>query len=229
TVVDASPDALAALTRRAAEAGVADRIRAFQGDADALADLVPAESADLVLCHSVLEVVDSPAEAVGALAGVLRRGGAASVLVANRAAAVLGRAMGGHLADALGLLRDPEGHWGVPDPLRRRHDVDTPTTLWPTAGLAVDVAHGARVGADLVPAVALEREHEMLIESERAVADRSPYRDVATQLHVLARRPGPPTNAQGPPTDAQGPPSNAQGPPSNAQGPPSNAQEPPSL
>src|SRR5690606_7488860 len=101
TVVDASPDALAALTRRAAEAGVADRIRAFQGDADALADLVPAESADLVLCHSVLEVVDSPAEAVGALAGVLRRGGAASVLVANRAAAVLGRAMGGHLADAL--------------------------------------------------------------------------------------------------------------------------------
>src|SRR5690606_38224364 len=34
TVVDASPDALAALTRRATEAGVADRVRAVQGDGD---------------------------------------------------------------------------------------------------------------------------------------------------------------------------------------------------
>ncbi|TWH65687.1 methyltransferase family protein [Micromonospora olivasterospora] len=60
TVVDASPDALAALTRRAAEAGVADRVRALQGDGDALAGLVGPASADLVLCHSVLEVVDDP-------------------------------------------------------------------------------------------------------------------------------------------------------------------------
>ena len=60
TVVDASPDALAALTRRATEAGVADRVTAVQGDGDRLAELVPAASADLVLCHSVLEVVDEP-------------------------------------------------------------------------------------------------------------------------------------------------------------------------
>ncbi|HEX8627928.1 MAG TPA: methyltransferase domain-containing protein, partial [Catenuloplanes sp.] len=52
TVVDASPDALAALDRRAAEAGVGDRVRAVQGDGDALAGLVEAGSADLVLCHS---------------------------------------------------------------------------------------------------------------------------------------------------------------------------------
>src|SRR5690606_21074578 len=68
TVVDASPDALAALTRRAAEAGVPDRITAVQGDGDRLAGLVEPGSADLVLCHSLLEVVDDPAEVVGALA-----------------------------------------------------------------------------------------------------------------------------------------------------------------
>ncbi|RLP92402.1 bifunctional 2-polyprenyl-6-hydroxyphenol methylase/3-demethylubiquinol 3-O-methyltransferase UbiG, partial [Micromonospora sp. CV4] len=56
TVVDASPDALAALTRRAAEAGVADRIAAVQGDGDALAGLVEPAGVDLVLCHAVLEV-----------------------------------------------------------------------------------------------------------------------------------------------------------------------------
>src|SRR6266705_408777 len=51
TVVDASPDALAALTRRAAEAGVADRISARQGDGDRLAELVAPGSVDLILCH----------------------------------------------------------------------------------------------------------------------------------------------------------------------------------
>ncbi|MET8093981.1 methyltransferase domain-containing protein, partial [Micromonospora sp. NPDC005220] len=67
TVVDASPDALAALTRRAAEAGVADRIAAVQGDGDALAGLVEPAGVDLVLCHAVLEVVDDPAPVVAAL------------------------------------------------------------------------------------------------------------------------------------------------------------------
>src|SRR5438309_6286821 len=71
TVVDASPDALAALVRRAADAGVGERIHAVQGDGDALAGLVPADRADLVLCHSLLEVVDDPSTVVKALAAAL--------------------------------------------------------------------------------------------------------------------------------------------------------------
>jgi hypothetical protein len=35
----------------------------------------------------------------------------------------------------------------------------------------------------------LEREHEALLAFELAAAARSPYRDIATQLHLLARRP----------------------------------------
>lgn len=189
TVVDASPDALAALTRRATDAGVADRVRAIQGDADALAELLPTESADIVLCHSVLEVVDSPAEAARAIAGTLRRGGAASVIVANRVAAVLSRAMGGHLDVAMDLLRDAEGHSGVRDTLRRRFDTESASALLTKAGLVVEEVHGVRVVADLVPAAVLEREHEALVAFELATAALSPYRDVANQIHLLARRP----------------------------------------
>src|SRR5690606_26567185 len=109
TAVDASPDALAALARRAAEAGVSDRIRPVQGDGDRLADLVPAGGADLVLCHSLLEVVDDPAGVVRAVAEILRPGGVASVLVANQVAAVLARAMAGHLDAAAAVLADPAG------------------------------------------------------------------------------------------------------------------------
>jgi 2-polyprenyl-3-methyl-5-hydroxy-6-metoxy-1,4-benzoquinol methylase len=189
TVVDASPDALAALTRRATDAGVADRVRAVQADADGIADLIPAGTADVVLCHSVLEVVDSPAEVARAIAGVLRPGGAASVLVANRVAAVLARAMGGHLDVAMELLRDPDGRAGARDTLRRRFDVDTASALLTKAGLTIEEIHGVRVVADLVPGTVIDREHEALMAFELATAGVSPFRDIASQLHLLARRP----------------------------------------
>ena len=152
TVVDASPDALAALTRRAAEAGVADRVRAVQGDGDALAGLVAPGSVDLILCHAVLEVVDDPADVVAAIAAALRPGGAVSVLVAGRAAAVLARAVNGHLDAASALLTDPDGRAGPRDTLRRRYDAETAAALLGAAGLEVEEIHGVRVLADLVPA-----------------------------------------------------------------------------
>jgi 2-polyprenyl-3-methyl-5-hydroxy-6-metoxy-1,4-benzoquinol methylase len=189
TVVDASPDALAALTRRAAEAGVADRVAAVQGDGDRLADLVPQGQADLVLCHSLLEVVDDPAEVVAALAATLRPGGALSLVVANRAAAVLSRAMGGHLEAAAALLSDPAGRTGPGDKLRRRFDAASAAALLTAAGLTVEKIHGVRVVADLVPGAVADGDPDALIAFETLAAEQSPYRDIATQLHLYARRP----------------------------------------
>jgi SAM-dependent methyltransferase len=188
TVVDASPDALAALTRRAAEAGVAGRIAAVQGDGDRLADLVPQAHADLVLCHSLLEVVDDPAEVVAALAGTLRPGGALSLVVANRAAAVLSRAMNGHLDAATALLADPAGRAGQGDKLRRRFDATGAAALLTAAGLSVEKIHGVRVVADLVPGAVADGDPDALLAFETLAADLPPYRDIATQLHLYARK-----------------------------------------
>ena len=190
TVVDASPDALAALERRAAEAGVADQIRGVQGDADALTAIVRSNSADLVLCHSVLEVVDDPAQVAEAVAAVLRLGGVASVLVSNRVAAVLTRALAGNLDAAMTLLEDPQGRAGEQDTQLRRFDVATASDLLTAAGLRVEQIHGVRVVADLVPGALLDGEpgsYDALRRFELAAAARSPYRDLATQLHLLAR------------------------------------------
>jgi SAM-dependent methyltransferase len=189
TVVDASPDALAALTRRAAEAGVAGRVEAIQGDGDRLAELVPAGSADLILCHSLLEVVDDPADVVGALAATLRSGGALSVVVANRAAAVLSRAMNGHLDAAGALLRDPEGRAGPGDKLRRRFDPPEAAALLGAAGLAVEKIQGVRVVSDLVPGAVADADPDTLLAFELAAAELPPYRNIATQLHLYARKP----------------------------------------
>ncbi|HET9519068.1 MAG TPA: methyltransferase domain-containing protein [Actinoplanes sp.] len=189
TVVDASPDALAALTRRAAETGVADRVTAVQGDGDALAGLITPGSVDLILCHAVLEVVDDPAGVVAAIATALRPGGAASILVAGRAAAVLSRAMTGHFDTAAGLLHDPAGRVAGRDTVRRRYDADSAATLLSAAGLTVEEIHGVRVFADLLPSVIAEADPQRLLELELAVASLPPYRDIAAQLHLFARRP----------------------------------------
>jgi S-adenosylmethionine-dependent methyltransferase len=189
TVVDASPDALAALTRRAAEAGVAARVAAVQGDGDRLADLVPLGSADLVLCHSLLEVVDDPAEVVAALAATLRPGGALSLVVANRAAAVLSRAMTGHLDAATALLTDAHGRAGSGDKLRRRFDAAGAAALLTAVGLAVEKTQGVRVVSDLVPGSVADGDPEALLAFELSAADLPPYRDIATQLHLFARKP----------------------------------------
>jgi S-adenosylmethionine-dependent methyltransferase len=189
TVVDPSPDSLAALQRRAAERGLA--VEALQGELADLAQLVAPGSADLVLCHSVLEVVEDPEAALAALAGTLREGGRLSLLVANRDAAVLARALAGRPDEAAHVLTDPAGRWGAADGAVRRWTLAALTELVTAAGLAVEQVHGVRTVSDLVPSAVLDTEPgaaAALLALERTLSDRAPFRDLATQLHLLARK-----------------------------------------
>ena len=183
-VIDPSPDALASLDRRARERGVADRVAGQQGDLSDLPSLV--DEADLVLCHGVLEMVDDPAASLAALAGVLRPGGHLSLLVAQRHAAVVARAMAGHFQAARELLDgDATGRGG-----RRFTDAEV-TDLLAAAGMQPTSVQAVRVFADLVPGSLLDLEPgatAALVELERAVATRPEYLPLAAQLHVLARR-----------------------------------------
>ncbi len=192
TVIDPSPNALATLNRRAQEAGVADRITAVQGDSDALGHLVALAEADLVLAHGLLEVVDDPKVTVAAMAGALAPGGVLSVLVANRFAAILHRAISGRLVDARRLLDDPAGQiTGPGEALLRRFDTEGLRALLVGAGLDVELVQGQSVVADLVPGTVLESNPgaaDALAELELVAAVTPPLRDVATRLHAMARR-----------------------------------------
>jgi S-adenosylmethionine-dependent methyltransferase len=191
TVVDPSPDALASLERRARDQGVHDQVRGVQGDAAELPDLAGESTADAVLCHGVLEVVDDPAQALRAVASVLRPGGVLSLLVAQRNAVVLARALAGHLAEARLALLDPAGRWGPSDPMPRRFDEMGVCHLLDEAGFDVHTVHGVRTFADLVPAAFVASEPgaaDALSELERAAGEHPAFRAIATQLHVLATR-----------------------------------------
>jgi SAM-dependent methyltransferase len=194
TVVDPSPDALAALQRRVADAGVSAFVTSLQGDAGSLAAAVGEGSADVVLCHGVLEHVDDPRVAAEDVLAVLRPGGLVSVLVAQRLGALFARALSGRFAEARRLLADPAGRGGEHDPLPRRFDEAGVLALFsPAAGRAIRVraVHGVRLFTDLLPGALVDGDPEAaqaLLELERAVgrtSDQVALTAVAAQLHVV--------------------------------------------
>jgi 2-polyprenyl-3-methyl-5-hydroxy-6-metoxy-1,4-benzoquinol methylase len=195
TVVDPSPDALAAASWRADELGVT--LTAVQGEASEIAGLVGDGAADLVVCHNVLEYVDSPAAAMAAIARVLRPGGTVSVLAANVVAAVLQRALAGRYEEARRLLTsnaaDPApGPGAVPAQgltEHRRFTLAELTALIEEAGLRAGDAHGVRIFAGLLPGVGADpATADALRDLEAAAADYPALRDIAARLHIFGHR-----------------------------------------
>jgi SAM-dependent methyltransferase len=179
TVVDPSPDALASLERRAAEAEVTGRIGALQGDAADLADLVPAHESDVVVCHRVLEVLEAPGEALRKMAGTLRRGGVLSLLVAQRHSLVLTQALAGHLALARRSYADPS-----------RFDYDRVVELVGGAGFTVLTTHGIGAISDQVPERMIEAEvgaYAELVALESEISTDPAFRALAPHVHVFAQ------------------------------------------
>lgn len=191
TVIDPSPDALASMHRRADENGVADRVVGIQGDTTDLGEHVAAGSVDVVLCHGVLEVVDDPGQALDAIGAALRAGGVLSVVVAGRYAAVLGRALAGHLVAARALLQVATDDSPARTQGPRRYTREEILDLLATHGFVAEAVHGLRVFADLVPSSVVDTEpgaQAALVELERAVAQIPELAAVAGQLMVVSRR-----------------------------------------
>jgi SAM-dependent methyltransferase len=184
TVVDVSADALATLRRRAAEAGVAGSVEAVQGEVESLPAPVHGSVFDLVLAHGILEAVDEPAAAFESISRTLRPGGLLSVLVANPVAAVLARTLAGELVAALAELRALEDNDDGSGP-------QVVCEMCTAAGLVVEAVHGIGVFAEFVPGPSLDLPgaRVALAELEAAAAVRAPFADIASRVHVLARRP----------------------------------------
>ncbi len=192
SVVDPSPNALAALVRRARDAGVHELVTPVPGDVDALADVAPVGAADIVLGHGLLEVVDDVTAAVRALAGAAVPGGAVSVLVAGRFAAVLARTLAGRLAEAKALLTDPDGRFGPDDALRRRLDAaGLRAVLAADPDLQLELVQGDGVLEGWAPRDVRDEGHAAaaaLGELEELAAVEPALIDVAARLHAIARR-----------------------------------------
>lgn len=191
TVADTSVDALAILRRRAADAGVADRVTAVQADAEQPTAVVPPGSIDLVICHHLLESVDDPAAVLAAAAAALRPQGRLSLLVPSRWGMVVRLILAGRSAAALALIQDPSGRFGPSDPVLRRFEPDQLGEMVSAAGLEVESFGGVGGVAGLTVGGprSLSAADEAAVPALTAAVAASPVlRQIAPDLHLVAVR-----------------------------------------
>lgn len=181
-VVDTSTDALASLARRAAEAGVAERITALQADADQLDSVLPHASADLVLYHQVVQDVDDPERSVAAAAALLRPGGYLSVLVPGRLSAVLVEALAGRFAEAMTVMNG--------EPSRdRKYDVPSLRALMEQSGVVVESVMGIGVVSALTSNRSRTAPEDGIADLELALGKHPILGQIAGDLHGLGLAP----------------------------------------
>ena len=193
-VVDPSPDALASLERRAADAARAadlpGRGVGVLGDPTDLHDHVSPGSVDLVVCHGVLEHVDDPGQALATVARSLRPGGHVSVVVAGRLAGVVARALAGDFAAATRMYATDLSGWDVRSMGPRRFVQAEVDALLAAHGLAPVQTRALRVFADLVPSALVDIEpgaRDALYALERLVADQGDFTALSAGLQSIAR------------------------------------------
>ena len=194
TVVDTSAAMLATCAQRAADAGaeVAERVTAIQGDAADLPGLLGRDSQDAAVCHDLLTQVDDQAALLASLAGALGSGGVLSLGFANRDWLALRAGRRGDHAAALRLAGAGRGSGGLMS--RPPAGGDEALTLAEAeteldkAGFELVAASGVGVFTDTGDDDLDRGERAALVELERLVAGREPYRSSARTLHLIARR-----------------------------------------
>jgi S-adenosylmethionine-dependent methyltransferase len=189
TLLDSSPAMLDIAQGAAREGGVTDKVLLHHGDATQLANLFPARSFDVIVCHNILEYVADPGAVLRGAARVLRDSSAIlSVLARNQAGEVLKAAIqAGDLAAAGNSLT---AEWGQESLFRGRVRLFTPDSLraiLTEASLAAIAERGVRVLADyLPPRVSRSADYERIFELERKLGSRPEYAAVSRYIQCLA-------------------------------------------
>lgn len=193
TLLDSSSAMLDIAKRAAREAGVDGRIALNQGDAAQVANLFPAGSFDVVLCHNTLEYVDDPQSVLSAAAKVLQSDstgiGILSVLVRNWAGEVFKAGLkAGDLGAAERNLTTMWGHESLFCGRVRLFTLESLQVMTKGTSLAVAAERGVRVISDyLPPQVSRREEYERIFELERKLGSRPEFAAVARYVQIIAR------------------------------------------
>jgi S-adenosylmethionine-dependent methyltransferase len=191
TLLDSSSAMLDIAKRAAREAGVDERIALSHGDAAQVANLFPAGSFDVVLCHNILEYVDDPNSVLCAAAKVLQSDSTAilSILVRNWAGEVF--KAGVKAGDLEAAERNLTTMWGDESLFGGRvrlFTLDSLQVMTKGASLAAAAERGVRVISDyLPPQISRREEYERIFELERKLGSRPEFVAVARYIQVIAR------------------------------------------
>lgn len=187
-IVDNSAEMLTAAQRRAEAAGVVDRVTCVQSDLLQMS----AETADVVLCHNVLQYVTSVQDALEAVVRPLRPGGLLSVMAINK-----------HSAPLVTAIRklDPAAALAALDSDQlETATFGTVVTLFTAADLAAAMSeancpptahYGIRNVCDYIADDGRKQDPVFYADLERlelALSDRDPYRQTARLCQLVGTR-----------------------------------------
>ena len=190
TMLDSSLAMLDIAKRAALEAGVSDQVTLKHGDATELSRLFDLGSFDVILCHNLLEYVESPGVVLHGAARLMRFPGATmSILVRNQAGEVLKAAIQtGDLAGAESALTAEWGEESLYGVKARWFTLDALETMLKEASLTVIARRGVRAVADYLPSqVSRTAEYERIFALERKLGQRREFAAVARYTQCLAR------------------------------------------
>ena len=191
TLLDSSSAMLDIAKRAAREAAVDGRIALNHGDAAQVANLFPAGSFDVVLCHNILEYVDDPNSVLSAAAKMLQSDSTRilSILVRNWAGEVFKAGVkAGDLGTAERNLTTMWGRESLFGGRVRLFTLDSLQVMTKGASLAVTAERGVRVISDYLPPQISRREkYERIFELERKLGSRPEFAAVARYIQVIAR------------------------------------------
>jgi S-adenosylmethionine-dependent methyltransferase len=197
TAVDRAPRMLARAAEAASARGLRDRIecRTLDLNGGGLSSHVARSAFDLVLCHNVLEYIESPEALLREALGWLNLRGRVSIVVRTRAGEVLKHAIrGGDLDLSARLLASSHVRDDLYGLDLRLFDVGELGRLLSDVGLDVVAQRGVRVVADYLPdwTRAGEDAFVRVLALERRLAEKPEFCSVARHLQVIAARGGEP-------------------------------------
>lgn len=191
-LVDYSQEMLEQAARRVAEVGLEQRIHVHEADLTALPNLFGGIQFDVVLCHHVIQYVEDARSLLESLVGLLKPGGILSLVTINRYsipyhAAFLRR----DLAGALVLVDARTVRTYIFDAEMTAYSAEEISALLVRLECAVEGDYGIRCMCDYWGNNELKSDpmvFEQIEQLEFALTNRFPYKLLARNLQVIARK-----------------------------------------
>jgi S-adenosylmethionine-dependent methyltransferase len=177
------------LRERDAPPAIAPRF--LRGSLEEAPDLLQKRTFDLLLCHSVLEYLPSPAGTLIPVRSLLNARGFLSLVTLNGSQEPFRLIVRDHKFDEAGRALAGEGAidslFGIP---RKGMVTEELRTQLEDLGIEVDVHEGIMVFSDYLPPGVLDDPSHFtsLHRLEVEAGSRSPFKEVARYLHLWARR-----------------------------------------
>lgn len=186
--LDSSSAMLALAKETVDESHLHNKVSMQAGDVAQLRDLFPEKSFDVIVCHNLLEYVDSPQAVLSDLACLMRDSSSIlSILVRNQAGEVLKSAI--HAGDLAAAENNLTAEWGTESLYQgavRLFRAGSLESILSSASLAIVARRGVRVLADYLPdTVSRAADYSRIFALERKLAGREEFFGVARYLQYL--------------------------------------------